>query len=304
MDLRWERSISIFNITFNEVEKIFKDFLPSLIVKEYKLVTIGGMNSNYIVSTNKDNYFLRITPKASKGYKNELRSYLILKDIVNVPAPLYFRTYNNYNIIIYEYINGVSLQGVSFTDKIIKQVAEDIAKIHNVSKDVYSKFELFEYPPFEIWYDLFLDNERTRKRLGDDIVNRIKKLIISKNKELKIIDSYKGYTHSDFRPSNMMITKEGNIFYIDWEFGNYGHILGDIGQFFRFDEDFSKDKINIFAEKYNETSKFNLPENWYELSKLRDLVNPLQMLGSEAEAPIKYRDLKNIVMKTLNLFGF
>ena len=304
MDLRWERCIPVYNITFNEVKKIFIDFNPHLIVKEYKLVTIGGMKSNYIVSTNIGNYFLRITPKSSKGYKNELRSYLILKNIVNVPAPVYVKVYDKFNTIIYEYINGVSLQGVSLTDKIIKQVSEDIAKIHNVSKEVYSEYELFEYPALETWYDLFLSNDRAKDRLGDDIVDRVKKLISAKNQELKIIDSYKAYTHSDFRPSNMIITKEGNIFYIDWEFGNYGHVLGDIGQFFRFDEDFSWDKINIFEEKYNEISRFDLPENWYELAKLRDLINPLQMLGAEGEAPIKYRDLRNIVIKTLIFFGF
>ena len=47
-----------------------------------------------------------------------------------------------------------------------------------------------------------------------------------------------------------------------------------------------------------------MPSDWYQLSKLRDLVNPLQMLGAKENLPQKYADLKNIVLNTLAFFGY
>lgn len=304
MEELWERSIPIINITIEDIKIIFNKLINNIEIIEYNLVTIGCRNSNYIVNTNKGDFFIRFTPKDSQGYKNELRSYIILKDKINIPAPIKVGSYNNRTYIIYECIKGISLYNVEINKKIIEKVAEDLAKVHNIQEEEYSKFDLFRYPPFESWFDLFLNNEYAYERLGSKLVDRIKYLLMDKEEEIKTIDLYKSYIHSDFRPINMMINNNGEIYYVDWEFSNYGHILGDIGQFFRYDELFSKDKILLFEAKYNEVSKVKLPYNWFELAKLRDLINPLQLLGDKEDSPNKYRDLKHLVNKTMAFFNY
>jgi thiamine kinase-like enzyme len=118
------------------------------------------------------------------------------------------------------------------------------------------------------------------------------------------IDKYISFTHSDFRPANMLIDKSNSIWIVDWEFSGFGHSLGDIGQFFRYENNFNQKQIRMFQEAYNSSSNRILPSDWYELSKLRDLVNPLQMLGAKENLPQKYTDLKNIVLNTLVFFGY
>lgn len=306
MDVLWERSVPIYKMSIGSMLNIFRKFDNGIKINGYKLINVGARNSNYIVDTSLGKFFLRICPEGSEGYRNELVSYLLLKERINIPRPLYVDNIGFTKYVIYEYINGVSLQGVSLTEGMITKIAEALGRIHNLKEEEYSKYKIFKFPPFKLWYDLFLDNENLKMRLDDDIICRVKKLVSEKSNELEVIDSYKGYTHCDFRPSNMIIDKLGDIYYVDWEFSNYNHILGDIGQFFReFNgRAISSSILELFEEKYNGVSEVKLPKGWFDLAKLRDLVNPLQMLGDDANAPRKYEDLKKIVIETLEYFGY
>lgn len=303
MDYLWERSIPVNYINRLELKMLFQKFQQDIEIINYRLVKIGARNSNYIVNTSKGMFFLRICPCESVGYKNELISYSLLKDIINMPTPLYIGEYKNSKYIIYEYISGASLQGVDLSDNIIATIAESIAQVHSLKKQEYEKYDMLKYPPFEEWIDLFLENENANKRLGKDLIQRVKKLQIKKQEEFKVIDLYKCFIHSDFRTANMIIDMRMKIYFVDWEYGNEGHLYGDIGQFFREKDKFCKSKIELFKKVYNQNADIKLCENWYELSKLRDLINPLQMIGGKEEAPRKYKDLIGIIVDTLEYFG-
>lgn len=62
--------------------------------------------------------------------------------------------------------------------------------------------------------------------------------------------------------------------------------------------------VEIVIIKSIRSSNKSLPSDWYELSKLRDLVNPLQMLGAKENLSQKYADLKDIILNTLAYFGY
>ncbi len=200
-------------------------------------------------------------------------------------------------------MQDILIQRGECKDSIIVQVAESAAYIHNYDIEKKGDFDN-DYPPFFKWYDLFLQNEIASERIGEAIKERVRKLIAEKTECLYEIDKYISFTHSDFRPANMLMDKNNSVWIVDWEFSGFGHSLGDIGQFFRYENNFNQNQIKIFQEAYNNCSKKDLPYNWYELSKLRDLVNPLQMLGARENLPRKYSDLKDIVLKTLAFFGY
>jgi aminoglycoside phosphotransferase (APT) family kinase protein len=140
--------------------------------------------------------------------------------------------------------------------------------------------------------------------MGPETVTRVHRLIRDSRSKLREIDRYQGFIHSDFRPANMLLDKQNRVYIVDWEFPCSGHILGDIGQFFRYRSCFDAEHLVVFEREYNRQAAVTLPPNWYELGRLRDLVNPLQMLGDNNELPSKFQDLKHIILATLEYFGY
>lgn len=310
MDNLWERSIPFYNIGIKDVKNIFIEYDKHFEVSDLISIKVGCRNSNYKICTNKGPFLLRICPIGEISYKKEKRVSEMFYEHLKIPK-LLFVSENNITqriCLIYEYIDGSSMQEKlrkrsKFEDDFIAQVAESAACLHNFDAINNGEFDN-DYPVFSTWYDLFLEKEIVTERIGNQIKERVKKLILDKKDDLKRIDNYISFIHSDFRPANMIIDKKNSIWIVDWEFSGFGHSLADIGQFFRYSNCFEPAQINKFELIYNSFSKRMLPSDWYELSKLRDLVNPLQMLGAEENLPRKYTDLKNLILDTLGFFGY
>ena len=81
-----------------------------------------------------------------------------------------------------------------------------------------------------------------------------------------------------------------------------GHPLADIGQFFRYEEYFDKNLIRAFENEYNKHSSYKLITDWYKVSKLRDLVNLMQLINAEEHMPNKYTSIRAIIVNTLRQF--
>lgn len=310
MDNLWERSIPFYNLEIKEILDIFKEYDKHFEIFNYNRINVGCRNSNYKVSTNKGCFFLRICALNDSSFKKEKIISETFYGPIKIPKLLYVSEDNvtRRTCLIYEYIHGNSLQELqaqigNFEDDTIIQVAESASYIHNC--DILFNEEInIDCPPFLTWYDLFLDKELVTERIGKDVHKRVKKMLENKRKELHEINSYISFIHSDFRPANMLIDKSRNIWIVDWEFSGFGHSLADIGQFFRYVDCFEPRQIKVFEETYNRNSNRNLPSDWYELSKLRDLVNPLQMLGAKENLPQKYMDLKKLIIDICNFFGY
>ncbi len=310
MDNLWERSIPFFELGLKEAETVFTKYDKHIKILNYIPINTGCRNSNYKVSTNYGYFFLRICPPNDISYKKEIIISETFYGHVKIPKLLYVSEDNatKRTCLIYEYIPGASMQKMQIhngklEDDIITQVAKSAAYIHN--SDILFDTKMNEdYPPFLTWYDSFLDKEMVMERLGQDIQKRVKTMLASKKGDLYKIDTYMSFIHSDFRPANMLIDNNHSVWIVDWEFSGFGHRLADIGQFFRYTDYFYPKQTKLFEDVYNHYSNIKLPMNWYELSKLRDLVNPLQMLGANENLPKKYMDLKSLVIDTCNFFGY
>jgi thiamine kinase-like enzyme len=310
MDHIWERSIPFCSIGMEEAKEVFQQFDKSLEISELTPILLGCRNSNFRVKTEQQEFLLRVCPIGDESYKKDESIWKDLYKQFHVPQILYISEKNSTDrvCLIYEFVEGRTLQEValqrgSMDDYAIVQAAEIAAIIHNYEPVEKSLFQS-QYPPFSTWYDLFLNNEYVGKRLGGDTMEKVKRLIKDKKEDLEEIDRYQSFIHADFRPANMIVDKYDALWIIDWEFAGYGHSLADIGQFFRYESYFEPIHLMQFEIVYNKYSKRPLPKNWYQLSKLRDLVNPLQLLGAEEDYPQKYDDLKNLVQETLNFFKY
>lgn len=302
LDLDWERSIPIIDMKIDELKSILTEYDNTLTVTDFNAIQLGCRNSNFIVYTNKGKFLLRIAN--IDDLNNENIAYELVKDEINVPTLLFHTTKHKANIFIYQYINGVSLQKLIIENNqcdyyLLEQVAKAAAIIHNIPKEKTMGLAEFDVPPFEMWCQCFLNNPTVRVRIGKKTHERIQRLVLSKQRLISEIDSYKSFIHCDFRPANMLVDENKQVFFVDWESACTGHSLADIGQFLRYRSFFKDTHIGLFEQVYNTFSNRKLPDNWFELSLFRDLVNPLQILSSNQETPFRNADLTNIIDETL-----
>lgn len=296
MDIYWERSCPYFNLDKSQIKEIFTIFQHNEI-DEVKLIEIGCRNSNFILKTKTGKYLLRVTSQDSALVANELALNQELASIIKVPKMLDYSQNNKRYFILYEFIQGSNFSHFLCTEKIkeehIIQVGQSLAKIHSFQP--IFKVQEFELPPFSTWFNLFLSNKKTQNLVGEKRIKMIHNFLMNNHNLLDDIERLKSFVHSDFRPANMILASNDEIYIVDWEYCTNGHSLADIGQFFRYKECFSKHDKILFAQAYNSYAETKLPDNWYLLGRIRDLINPLQSLGNVGKKLQQERDLLKVI---------
>lgn len=300
MDLHWERSFPYYHITLQEFFAIYPEWKQRQVI-DLKLITIGCRNSNYEIKTFAGKYLLRISSTDNELIQNEIVMNNCLTKLINSPKLIEFKNHDSRYFLIYEFVEGLNFSYYLSNNKIenshIASIAEMLAKIHSLKEENYTQLIKSELPPFETWYDYFLDNHITLNILGQKRVRSIKDFIRNNTSLLSQISSINSFIHSDFRPANMLLTPSNSLYLVDWEYCTTGHSLADIGQFFRYRECFNEEDRQLFAITYNNFASIKLPVDWYYLSRIRDLINPLQMLATVDKKPQQQKDLLQIVDK-------
>nr|WP_241392932.1 aminoglycoside phosphotransferase family protein [Clostridium saccharobutylicum] len=297
-----------------KINKLFKGILEEKDIINIVPVEEGCRTTNYIIKTKNAKYILKVFFNKEQDYKKDIKLLNILKD--EIPVQRIYRVdtdleIGNREYAIYEYIEGKTIgqclrEGYFMDEKFVKEVARILAKIHSykfnkvgfLDADLHIKEEL---EPLNLWYERVI-GERVRKRLGNDIVNKIKQVVKQNEKNLLDLDKDSRLVHGDFQGTNILINKGIVCGILDWEFAMAGHPLEDIGQFFRYEEYFNNNLVRAFEEEYTKMSDYTLSDNWYNISKLRDLVNLIQLIGERDEMPTKYANIKTIIEKNLSRF--
>lgn len=307
LDLTWERTVPIWELDISGITAMMDRFDKSIHVMDFTALRIGCKNSNFAVSTNKGKFLLRITDK--NGFNNECRVYDLVKGKIRVPTLLYHEDTDLVRFFVYQYIDGVSLQQRILSDhhcacSLLVQVAQAAALIHNTSQEDVSTLSELDVPPYEVWYRYFLENPTVMEKMGASRLKRTHRLVSDKQGMIPAIDGMQSLIHCDYRPANMLVDRQDQVFFVDWEGACRGHSLADIGQFFRYRQCFQEADRKVFEDAYNAWAARKLPEDWSELSRFRDLVNPLQLLSIRQGAPQRDADLLRIVEDTLQHWGY
>lgn len=314
MEQNWERTLPFINIDVNTAEVLFEGVLENTPIKKISSISEGCRTTNYIVNTENKNYLLKIFFSNEQNYKKEVMLLNRLReDKINVQGIYKIsrsKVIEGREFGIYEYVDGISLgkylsEGNKIDKNFIRSIAKALAKIHSYK---FKRAGFFNedlevvnvVPPLREWYYAFL-NENARNRLGTD---NVKKITMVVNKHLDILDELDKdirLVHGDFQGTNILIkdSKLGCI--LDWEFSMAGHPLADIGQFFRYDQYYNQDLIKEFEREYRKYSDYMLVEDWYKLSKLRDMANLIQLMGMNQHMPNKFSDIKKVIERSLEI---
>lgn len=308
MDSKWERVIPYIDLDVETAEKMMCVINLGEKIRNISLIKKGLRNSNYCIEYDNKKFLLRIYGVNDDWWKKEKVIYKHVNEKVRVPKLYYLG--EELNIInkpyaIFEYVDGPTLdeylQKERYDKNVINEIGQYLALLHETSYKEVGFFEdslvvATKLPPLREWYDMFLSGN-TEKKLGTELSNRVRKYIENNKDNIERIEERIAFVHNDFRPINIIINSN-KPYFIDWEGSMAGHVIGDIGQFLRIKEQITEETEKLFIGSYNNATKNKLPEDYKELAKLRDLVNPLQMLNSKHDPHNKDRDLINIVRAT------
>jgi aminoglycoside phosphotransferase (APT) family kinase protein len=314
----WERTFPFLEIDEDIVNTLFEGVLDGKDIINVIAINEGCRTTNYIIETNdaQSKYILKIFFTTEKDHKKEIKLLRKLKENKGIPVPKIYKVSDheiieNREYAIYEYVEGTSIgqavdEGYVIKEVFIRDVARALAQMHNyrfnkagfLDEDLKLKEEL---PSLTLWYGQFM-GEFAQKRLGKNTVEKINRIVNENKKNLIKLDEDIRLVHGDFQGTNILIKDDKLSGILDWEFVMAGHPLADIGQFFRYEEYFNENLIKVFENEYNKHSSYKLIDEWYKVSKLRDLANVIQLLNANKDMPNKYATLKNIVNNTLKLF--
>ncbi|MVX64957.1 aminoglycoside phosphotransferase family protein [Clostridium chromiireducens] len=319
MEYGWERTFPFLKIDNNIIGELLEGILENDYITNVIPINEGCRTTNYIVDTNipEKKYILKIFFSKEQNYKKEIKLLAKLKEDKLVNVATIYKVGNNEIIqnreyAIYEYMQGKTIgkaisEGYSIENNFIKDVAQFLAQIHSYKFEKAGFLDenlkvVNELPPLILWYEKFMGS-KAKERLGKDLVHKILYIVNKNGHILNKLDNDIRLVHGDFQGTNILIkdNKLGGV--IDWEFAMAGHPLADIGQFFRYEEYFSKDMIKVFEEEYNKISSYKLTNDWYEISKLRDLANLIQLINGEGNMPNKYSNIKDILINNITLLS-
>ena len=316
LESEWERTLPYVELEKNQIIALFKGVLEENDIVCISRANEGCRTTNYFIESKYNRYVLKIFYNKDVDYRKELELSKVLKGKIPIPTVYKYgedKKIGNKKYIIYGYLDGISLsryvsEGNKIEVKFVKQVAKAMSQIHKIKYKqigfLNDKLKIEnELPPLYEWYTIFM-GERVKKRLGKDKENSILKIIEDNKDILYELDKQARLVHGDFQGGNILINENGDLSGIlDWEFAMAGHPLADIGQFFRYSEYFNDELIKIFECEYRKYSDYNIENDWYKLSMIRDIVNLIQLISKEAEMPKKYKSVINRIKTTINLVG-
>lgn len=311
MDNSWERSIPFYHLDLVTASRLFRQFDPKTMLKSIHQLNEGKRNTNYRIHTSSGDYVLRMYPLGDESWRKESKIRSVWQDELPLQRLCYLDQHEaigNRTFAIYEFVQGHTflealLAGDMPNEDVLHQLGGMLATIHEFRYPqvgfLNEHLEVVEeLTPLETWYAYFL-NSTVCQRLGKGMVDRIERLVTRNKIRLRDMDQQVSLVHGDFRPTNLLLLDGKITCILDWEFAMAGHSIADIGQLFRYESQFQATHKQAFVQGYNERSAWKLPADWENQGKIRDLVNLLQMLGTEEELPVKFLDVSQLIEGTL-----
>lgn len=315
MENGWERTLPLVKISEEIIFRLFNNIVHSKDISHIALLDEGCRTTNYLViSKNGDKYVLKIFFENDKGHKKDIALFNLMKN--HIPVQNIYRIdhdkwIGNREYIIYRYINGRTIsqyikEGNKINQSIAASVAHNLGQIHNIKfkkmgsldNNLNIKDELEHIAEL---YDKYI-NDNVKMRLGNDNIDKIKQIISRYEKTLLKLENDSRLIHGDFQGTNIIINNDLVSGIIDWEFCMAGSPLMDIGQFFRYEEYFDDELINIFEREYKKVCDYELIDNWYEVSKMLDLLSLIQLMSRDEDMPNKYMQIKDMIECSIKKF--
>lgn len=169
---------------------------------------------------------------------------------------------------ISDYIEGDVLSDIDMEPH-IKNVAHQLRKLHGISLDIEKYDPILEIDRLDA-----LKKYREDKTSYLDLINKVKIEYSKMNHQYVLI-------HGDFNPDNIIVTKDKNIQFIDFEYATCFDPLYDIASFMSYSEKImNKLFLNYVAREkreiaYKKVIYYRILQclKWYNVALLKDEYN-------------------------------
>jgi Ser/Thr protein kinase RdoA (MazF antagonist) len=287
---------------------------------DVRLLTGGFMNANFMVSGGGNKFVFRVystdrtTAERERDVLQFLRSYP-----VKVPRAFALLESRGRPITVLEYVDGMTLEdkilsGEPIEAPFYEEIGRQLAEIHAIHFDEAGFIGPGlaigrEYEDSNIFIKQFIEktlDQMPTERLDAGMRERFRRLVRDKWHLVAQTGPLRQLVHTDFNPKNMMVSTGPDtqlLAILDWEFCLSGNGLIDLGNFFRFSEDYAPNAREHFEKGYRSVTS-QLSADWMETSRLLDLGNMCSFLERREDYPESFRTARAVIQSTLDHFGY
>lgn len=205
----------------DEIKKVISTYLCDNILYAEELTIGHSLDKKYVVRTETRKILARILPFTSEIATKYNLLMNVGKKMQAVSAPIFMFTLGDELIVLFEWIDGMTLEDYYKKTSPNEQVetairaGKIIREFHNLTQTSQKSSIQINAHSLDSFVNTFLYGERKE---------RFKTLISNIND----IDFEYSLIHYDLRPANLMIDDVGKIFIIDFEYMTYYPSFADL----------------------------------------------------------------------------
>jgi len=270
-------------------------------------VLAGGLrNTNYRVRLADGDAVLRLYVAEAAACQREVALLRLLHGQVPVPSVLAARPDAHPPWALLEFV-----EGVRFDHAAPEAIADHsyaagavLAAIHAIPLASATGVDLQRYsgPQYSVQAMVqgSLGDGRGETYLGAELTQRVLDVVAEHGARLRVQDPT--LQHSDYKPWNLLVRDRHIAAVIDWEFAFAGPRLNDVGNFIRYSDRQPPEYVTRFVDGYRAADGW-LPDDWFELARLQDLINLGYFLARADADPAIARDVVPLIERTVQLFS-
>lgn len=205
----------------DEIKKIISTHLGDNILYADELTIGHSLEKKYVVRTEKRRILARILPFTSEIATKYNLLMNVGEKMQAVSAPILMFTYGDELIVLFDWIDGITLEDYYKKTTPIEQI-ETAIRAGKIIREFHNLTQTSQKSSIQInahSLDSFLNTY-----LRDDRKEKFQKLISN----IKDIDFEYSLIHYDLRPANLMIDDTGRIHIIDFEYMTYYPSFADL----------------------------------------------------------------------------
>jgi Ser/Thr protein kinase RdoA (MazF antagonist) len=300
MSDNWERNHPRVNADLELVRSLLDESVGP--ISKIALSPLGGLvNSNYCVSTDRGNYFLRIVTGDPIGAEREITLLPHLPKEIPVPLTLATTVWEEYPVVVQSWIEGVTLAraladaNVASAEKLGRAVGSTLGYLRNAEYPVHGFLDAcgnidqpFQLKPNDYLAYLDASLKKARPTLGGDLADACWHYIQANAMCMDSLPDEAHLCHGDFHYNNILVSETDGEWrvngIIDWDSALSWHSLHDLAFLVRrpipFQEHFEPGLLDGYRERGGV-----IPENWPVLRNLLQLLAWVDKLANNEHRP-------------------
>jgi aminoglycoside phosphotransferase (APT) family kinase protein len=313
------RLLAHTNIDLQTAQSLFFQYDKKAVVSDARLIPEGGSTTNYVVSLKETGkrFLLKLYPDNGGSGAREVSAYRYACQFMRVPQIFHFddsRTVFKSPYVILEYIEGIGLRKhiaacQRFPEDMARDIGGNLALLHGreygrmaiLDSSLGIQKELIPVSSLHAHYlsgapGSFISGEVREDVLGFLLANR---------DMLVRLERLAVFCHGDFSLDNMIVDRNDQVWFIDFEYSMAAPPYCDIGRFIRgrpaMDSYLNTGLYDSFIAGYNAFARHKAPPDWIKLARLMDMTALLHLLTYDSAAAAWAKEIEEEIKHTMRI---